>query len=70
MSTVRIRYSKNGGNTWSDWRIRPLGDPGDFARITRWFRFGQARGWTFETSVTDPVPADLIAASVQIEGVQ
>ena len=68
MSTVDIRYSKNGGRTWSNWKQRDLGETGDFLKRIAVRRLGSGRQWVFETRVTDDVRADLIACSVQVEG--
>lgn len=66
--TVRMRVSRNGGYTWSDWRERSLGEVGDFLKRVRFSRFGRSRQFLVEVSVASPVKADLIAASVLIEG--
>lgn len=70
MSKVRIRYSRDGGRNYSDWRERSLGEVGEFMKKVEVNRLGQGEDWVFETVVTDPVRATLMAASVQIEGVQ
>lgn len=67
MSTVRIRYSKDGGNTWSQWFERPLGEEDDFLPRVVVRRMGHARHWVLDISITDPVSADLLAGSVQAE---
>lgn len=63
---VQFRYSKNGGQTWSDWRTASMGEVGDFTKRVTFRRLGQSRQWTFHIRMT--VPATVIAASVQIEG--
>ncbi len=68
MSTVDVRYSKDGGRNWSNWKARDLGEVGDFCKPAKLTRLGQGRQWVFEIRVTDPVRADLIACSVQLEG--
>lgn len=67
MTYVRIRYSKDGGHTFTDWRQIPLGEEGDYMRRVVARRFGSGRHWVFDVSVTDPVPVNLIAASIQME---
>ena len=67
MTYVDIRFSTDGGHTWSDWRTRPLGVVGKFANRVLARRLGQGRSWVLDFRVTDPVRADLIAASVQLE---
>ncbi len=64
---VDIRYSKDGGRNWSNWKQRSLGEVGDFLKRIRVRRMGQGIHWVFDVRVTDPVRADFIAASVQTE---
>ena len=67
MSTVDVRYSKDGGNNWSDWRTLDLGSTGDFVKRIELRRLGRGRQWVFDIRVTDPVMADLMAASTMTE---
>ena len=66
--TVQIRYSKDGGNNWSGWVDRSLGEVGDFMKRVKVHRFGKGRQWVFDIRVTSPIPAHLIAAAYQLEG--
>lgn len=68
MSTVEIRYSKDGGENWSDWRAVDLGSTGDFMKRVVIRRLGRGRQWVFAYRITDNVRADCLAASLQIEG--
>lgn len=68
MRVVQIRYSKDGGNNWSAWVERDLGEVGEFQKRIRRYRLGQGRQWVFDIRVTSPVRADLIAMSVQASG--
>lgn len=70
MSSVDIRYSKDGGRNWSDWRKLDMGSTGDFLQTLRLNRLGMGRQWVFDIRVTDPVRADLMAASVQAEATE
>lgn len=65
---VDIRYSKDGGNNWSHWKRRSLGDVGDFMKRVRVHRLGRGRQWVFDIRVTDNCRAALLAASLQVEG--
>jgi hypothetical protein len=67
MASIDIRYSKDGGRNWSDWRKLDMGGTGDFMQRVVLRRLGMGRQWVFEIRVTDPVRADLIAASTQVE---
>lgn len=68
MNHVDLRYSKDGGHNWSDWRRVPLGETGDFVKRIEMRRFGRGRQFVFEVRVTDPVRADIMAASLMLEG--
>ena len=63
---VQFRYSKDGGNNWSTWVERSLGEVGQFQQRVRRYRLGQGRQWVFDIRVTSPVRADLLAAAVQV----
>lgn len=67
MTTVDIRYSKDGGRNWSDWRNLDMGETGDFVKRVTMRRLGIGRQWVFSIRVTDPVRADIMAASIQAE---
>lgn len=67
MSDLNLRYSKDGGRNWSGWRNIPMGEVGDFQQRLTARRLGQGIRWVFDIRVTDPVRADLIAASMQVE---
>jgi hypothetical protein len=70
MSSVDIRYSKDGGHNWSDWRKMDMGQTGEFMKRISMRRFGIGRQWVFDIRVTDPVRADMITASAMLEGVE
>lgn len=67
MSNINVRYSKDGGRNWSDWRKLDMGDTGDFLKRLELRRLGAGREWIFDILVTDAVRADLIAASIMPE---
>lgn len=55
---IEMRYSRDGGNTWSDWLDVALGATGEYRRRVKWRRLGMfdAPGALFHFRVTDPVP--------------
>lgn len=67
---VRIRYSKDGGYNWGQWRTITLGQLGDYqTRARARFRqIGIARSICFDIEVSSPIKADIIGAVMQIEG--
>lgn len=67
MAYIDVRYSKDGGRNWSDWRKLEMGEVGDFCQRVQLRRLGRGYQWVFDIRVTDPVRADLIAGSIQPE---
>ncbi|MCE7031737.1 packaged DNA stabilization protein gp10 [Lysobacter sp. GX 14042] len=67
-ATLQLRYSRDGAHNWSDWRHLPMGEVGDFQQRVMARRLGRGIRWVFDIRVTDPVRADLLAASIQVEG--
>ncbi|HHW4683212.1 MAG TPA: hypothetical protein ACQGQI_08650 [Xylella sp.] len=63
--TVMFRYSRDGGNNWSAWVQRDLGEVGRFQTRVRRYRLGQGRQWVFDIRITDPVVVNLLAMSLQ-----
>lgn len=59
---VGMRYSNNGGKTWSNEQFRDAGRRGQYSHRVKWNRCGMARKKTFEVVVSDPVPWRLLNA--------
>jgi hypothetical protein len=55
---VELRYSRDAGNSFSNWDGARLGDTGEFRTVPTWRRLGQFDfpGLLMEFRVTDPVP--------------
>lgn len=70
MSTIQLRYSRDGGRNWSEWRHLDMGEVGDFVKTIAARRLGRGKQWVFDLRVTDPVRADLISMSAQLEAEQ
>lgn len=69
---VALRWSDDGGNTWSNEHLAAWGATGATANRVRWRRLGQTReatglDRTFEISSSDPVRAALIGASMEAQ---
>ena len=58
---MMIRYSKNGGETYSSWRYVSLGEAGRVTRA-RILRLGQGRDWVWQVRCTDDVPFNIVGA--------
>lgn len=59
---VMLRWSDDGGQTWSNVHTTSAGAVGEFKTQVRWRKLGQARDRIFEVSVSDPVYYGLIDA--------
>lgn len=65
---VMLRYSKDGGRTWSNLQPwRNLGKIGEYLKRLRWLRLGVAYQWIFEVTITDNVRRNFIAAHIDQE---
>jgi len=62
---VMMRYSDDGGHTWSSKYFESMGRMGEYRKRVIFRRLGMSRERVYEISVTDPVPVTLISASVQ-----
>lgn len=56
--TIEARISRDGGNTWGEWKPRHLGVMGEYRKRVEWRALGlaSAPGFMAEFRVTDPVP--------------
>lgn len=53
---VMLRFSDDGGKTWSNERWASAGKIGEYSRRVRWNRLGAARRRVWEITMTDPIP--------------
>ena len=63
---LMLRWSDDGGFTWSNQHTVPAGAMGQRSVRAIWRRLGRARSRVFEISVSDPVPWRLIDAYMSI----
>lgn len=63
---MRLRYSDDGGNSWSSQLIEPLGRTGEKFRRAVFRNLGFSRNRLFEVEVSDPVGITLIAAYARV----
>lgn len=64
---LMMRYSNNGGQSWSDVRNGTLGAIGDYDARCQYNRLGAGRNRVWEISMTDPVPFAIIGAVVDAD---
>lgn len=61
---VCLRFSKDGGHTWSNEYWKSAGPMGQYRKRVIWRRLGIARDWVFEITMTDPVPWRIVDAYI------
>lgn len=59
---LMLRYSNDGGNTWSAERFGPMGAIGEYGNLCRFWDLGQGRDRVWEISGTDPVKFSVVGA--------
>jgi hypothetical protein len=64
---VMLRWSRDGGRTWSSEQWVSAGALGAYKTRALWNRLGRARDMVFEVVVSDPVPWMLAAGYIQVE---
>jgi hypothetical protein len=65
---VMLRWSNDGGSTWSKEYWQELGKTGMYKHRAIWRRLGMARDRIFEMVVTDPVKAVVVSANLKLSG--
>lgn len=65
--TAMMRYSCDGGNTWSSLLYAPMAPRGDYDLRTMWNRLGQAGSYMWEVSVSDPIDATMVGINADLE---
>jgi hypothetical protein len=62
-----LRWSSDGGSTWSNEYWTSIGKQGKYLNRAIWRRLGFARDRVFEVSISDPVNAVIISANLKAE---
>ena len=62
-----LRWSNDGGSTWSNEHWTSIGVQGAYKNRAIWRRLGQARDRIFEVVVTDPIKAVIVAANLKAD---
>jgi hypothetical protein len=68
---VMLRWSDDGGHTWSNYHIANIGKIGEYYRRVFWRRLGMTlklRDRVYELSMTDPVKVAIMGAELIISG--
>lgn len=67
MRQIMLSYSRDGGETWSNWKYRDIGKLGQYARKVKFGPLGASGKFRFRIRVTDPVRVDIVAAGATVE---
>jgi hypothetical protein len=65
--SMMLRWSDDGGFTWSNERDIPIGMSGQYKNRAIARQLGQSRDRVYEVSISDPVPRDIIGATLFAE---
>ena len=65
-----LRWSSDGGSTWSNEHWTGVGQLGKYKNRAIWRRLGTARDRIFEVVVTDPVNFVIISANLKVQGAE
>ena len=60
-----LRWSNDGGSTWSREYWIPIGQQGKYKNRAIWRRLGMARDRIYEVVITDPVKAVIVSANLK-----
>ena len=60
-----LRWSNDGGSTWSNEHWVSIGKEGKYKNRAIWRRLGMARDRVFEVVVTDPIKAVIVSANLK-----
>lgn len=63
-----LRWSDDGGSTWSNEHWTTIGALGKYQNRAIWRRLGTARDRVFEVVVTDPVKTAIVSANLKMSG--
>ncbi|MCF6327590.1 MAG: packaged DNA stabilization protein gp10 [Devosiaceae bacterium] len=63
---IMLRYSDDGGKTWSSELWETIGEIGEYSREVKWEQLGDSKERIFEIKVTDPVEVEILGAYADI----
>lgn len=67
---IMLRYSTDGGHTWSNELMRSIGKVGEYAKRITWNRLGTGIEWVFEFVITDAFSFSILDAFLQTEAAE
>ena len=63
-----LRWSSDGGSTWSNEHWVTIGKVGKYNNRAIWRRLGWSRDRIYEVAVSDPIKAVIVSANLKAEG--
>jgi hypothetical protein len=60
-----LRWSSDGGRTWSSESWAGIGRVGEYKARVRWRRLGRARDRVYELTISEPCKVVVLGASIQ-----
>lgn len=64
---IMLRYSNDGGHSWSNEKLKSLGATGEYSKRVKFGPTGSGRNRVWEVSMTDPVEFAMFGADVTVE---
>lgn len=64
---ITMRYSNDGGHTWSHHLARDIGDIGQYGLGVIWNMLGTAREWQFEFTIVEPINFTIVEGSIDVD---
>jgi hypothetical protein len=64
---INLRWSDDGGHTWSNEYSVGAGRAGEYSKRVIWRRLGRTRGRIYEVNVSDPIPWRLVDSYIDRE---
>jgi len=64
---LTMRYSKDGGRTYTNEQSISMGVPGEYDKLMDWLRCGMARDFVFDLFTTDPVKLAITQGVIEAE---
>ena len=62
---IFLRYSNDGGRSWSNYKENNLGNRGNYRKKVAWRNLGSANDRAWEISITDPIRCTILNAYVR-----
>ena len=65
---VLLRWSDDGGHTWTDYAAASIGRVGEYGTRAIWHRLGASRDRVYEVKIVEPVRVTILGADLDAVG--